>query len=386
MNKNVVIILGAGSSKDFGMPLANEIFSQACKVLERKKALGGYEALEKAIQDVDEIIRLFYTNLPTDKKDYPPLEEVLTTIWRFIYNSPNEAKHERNFFKPLVDMLGLALAGSHPSPFTDKADYINKTLKCDDYFKALLATGDNIAFISLNYDVIIDTILNSFIDMDKIIHDYTYRYRPLLNLTNGEECRKDGVMLLKPHGSLNLSFCPKCEQIFYFSDNIFTSIVHKREMATCFFCRDEGKKIPVEPLIIPPLYAKEEFINRERPVTDSSGRCVVTTQDKQVVVQTVYKKYRDLIDASMINLLKSADEIIIIGYSLPPYDFDFRILLLRGLMENKNRKNLPIKIITFNGDQDKQLHRYKHLAGDVKIVGEHGFYNYIAEYLSGHSA
>lgn len=295
-------------------------------------------------------------------------------------NSLEKNEHHRSF-DDLVNLLGLTLAGSHPSPYLENIKFINNSFKYEEFIKYLLKAGDDVSFVSLNYDIILDSILLALVEMDKIVSDYTYSYAHLINLESGEECRATGVKLLKPHGSLNLSFCPQCSQIYYFRDNIFTPIVHKRNMATCRSCSDGDEKIPVKPLIIPPFYSKGEFINSGERVVDSNVIGVYTKRGK-VKNSAIYKRYRNAIDVSIVSLFKNADEIIIIGYSLPPYDYDFRTLMLQGLILNKKRKSVPIKIITIKDDKDCQHERYRHLAGDIDIIGEEGFYSYLQRFLS----
>ena len=76
---------------------------------------------------------------------------------------------------------------------------------------------------------------------------------------------------------------------------------------------------------------------------------------------------------------------MVIGYSMPPYDLDFKTLLIKGLMANKNRKNVPIKIITQGSKTSaKELEwRFKYLAGKVEVVSRNGFCNYMKEKLNG---
>lgn len=359
--KNVVYILGAGSSKNFGLPLGNEFFSYAYKVLSYEKKSNIKAELESTLSTVERYLGKFFSNLPSNKKEYPPFEEVLTFIW----NSGDsislfEIMKDRvldNFIK----MMGLTIAESILFYCSEK-DFS----AYGKFIKSLLISKDNISFISLNYDIIIDTVLDNCVKKN-IITDFHYGL-PIRNLSDGRSCRKKGILLLKPHGSLNLSFC-SCssnpDTYFYYKDNIFTGIVNTNSWYKCPDCKTN----PPKPLIVPPLYNKGEYIGQHKGNLDWGFGSSLWW-------------YRKIIDFKIIEILKRADEIIIIGYSMPSYDVDFKSLLIRGLMQNKNRKEIPIKIITKKESQsqiDSLVAKFKYLAGKVDIIGEDGFYNYIID-------
>ena len=80
--KNLVYILGAGSSKDFGFPLGHEIFAHADKVLSSAENPDIKIKLEASINAVGQIMAQICSNLPEDKTEYPLFEEILTFIWQ----------------------------------------------------------------------------------------------------------------------------------------------------------------------------------------------------------------------------------------------------------------------------------------------------------------
>ncbi len=67
--RNIVYIIGAGGSKDFGLPLGLEIYEFANKIAAlKKKPL--YEELKAAIREVEKNLKLLFINLPTDRLAY----------------------------------------------------------------------------------------------------------------------------------------------------------------------------------------------------------------------------------------------------------------------------------------------------------------------------
>ena len=378
--KNLVYVLGAGASKDFGLPLGNEIYDYAYNILSLKRE-PIYKELKLVIRQVEKNLNCIFINLPHDKKAYPPFEEVLTFIWdskkdeRFDYKTNKLVSlfdteyGAKEVLTSFVRMLGLTIAGSMLYFLPSKDINIFST-----YIKNLDFRENNISFISLNYDLILDNILSECV-ADKIINDYTYgvsladAFRKI-SYPNSDRIhiRDNGIPLLKPHGSLNLVHCSSHKQAtygfgyFYLKDNynvIFSNGIK------CPSCGRETK-----PLIIPPLYNKQDYIENTKP---ASPRLFRSTPDY----------YRRSIDYIIQEILQKADEIIVIGYSMPPYDYDFRTLFIKNLMSNKKRKHVHLKIITkvtnkYNKYQLEVLKtQCKYLVGKVTIECCDGFYNYL---------
>jgi hypothetical protein len=89
--------------------------------------------------------------------------------------------------------------------------------------------------------------------------------------------------------------------------------------------------------------------------------------------------YRKHVDPRIRKVLSQADEIVAIGYSLPPYDYDFKTLLASSLMQNRKRKRLHLKLITKGDDRDISAlkARFQPFVGKVDVIGEGGFLDYL---------
>jgi hypothetical protein len=374
--KNVVYILGAGSSKDFGMPLGNEIFQYAHDALNFREKYGIGTDLRTVFEEVETIMRYIFVNLTEDRLKYPPFEEVLSFIWdskqgeRWNYNSSklislfeNFGKNAEEVFNNFVKMMGLTIAACMFNYHFPNHENSN-SYKYTRFIKSLKFHEENISFISLNYDLILDSVLAECVE-EKIIKDYFYGL-PFEDLRDKKPCRKRGVLLLKPHGSLNLSYCSHPHKLgFYYSeDNIFTAITNKRVK-----CPECGKQ--PKPLIIPPLYNKGNYIK----TTGDQAK------DKRYTVsfRSSPETYRKSIDNEILTILTDVDEIIIIGYSMPAYDIDFKSLLMKGLMKNKKRNKILLKIITLgNESQVANLKsQFMYLVGSVIIEENNGFGYYL---------
>ncbi len=387
--KNIVYILGAGSSKDFGLPLGDEFFEAADKLLTENRNDDFQNIFQIVVDKANADIDKLYFNLPDKKLEYPPLEEVLTLIYDQIEQQSRlelqayEAKHFgkkapdrepifeegiENAFDNLVNLMLLTIHGC-------KAFYCHDAdIKlCEAFIKSLNFNDQDISFISLNYDTILDDILFKC-KKEKIIDGFNYGLH--LQNIDDEGNKIDGkVCLLKPHGSMNLLYCShyRARSLapgFYFSENTdrFYDIVSKRKRVDCPWPHCSASP---SPLIIPPIYNKKTYIkdvtSRTQPRTGFWPR-------------SNPEMYRFGIDRSILEILEVANEIVVIGYSMPAYDTDFKGMLINGLMSNKNRKELCVKIITKRQDNDnvkKIKNQYHHMVKNVVVEGEDGFLNYM---------
>ena len=115
------------------------------------------------------------------------------------------------------------------------------------------------------------------------------------------------------------------------------------------------------------------------PIAGLIGDYVPSATQRSVETAFEMLKRRKWVDKRVSEALQDADEITIIGYSMPPYDFDFKSLLMKGLMGNKKRTHVPINVIDKGkGEQLHQLElRFKHIAGEVRVIGQNGFLDFI---------
>jgi hypothetical protein len=377
--KNIIYIIGAGASKDYGLPLGDEIFEYAYKFPLIKNSIFNQE-LKNALNNVENIMRQLFLNLPDNRLKYPPFEEVLTFIWDtkkteyFDYKSDKlisifgENKSASDVLSSCITLLLLTISGCMNYKLS-----MNRLKIYKQYIKSLDFNNNDITFISFNYDLIIDNILEECVD-EQIINDFTYNI-PLADATiilpyhnqNRVYIKEKGVLLLKPHGSINLVYCERHKQATYGEGYFWFKNIDSILNNLGIKCPSCGNK--TKPLIIPPLYNKKDYITDTKPKTD------------RIVQRSTPDNYRDYIDKSIKEVLSRADEINIIGYSLPSYDYDFRSLLIAGLMSNKKRDQVHLKIITKCPSEMQKLlkQQYKYIVGKVTIEGDKGFYNYLLQ-------
>ena len=178
------------------------------------------------------------------------------------------------------------------------------------FFEKIIKENNDIAFISLNYDVLIDLVFQDMGDNGKA-KDFTYGFDVYNLASQDEKCKMDGVLLLKPHGAINFVQCCKCEKVYTYpfgAEGISSG--HK-----CKACNET-----LDTLILPPMFNKDEK----------------------------YRRFAD-INRKVSKVIAEATEILIIGYSLPDYDINIIEAFLKGVLNNRSRKDdLKVEIVDSN--------------------------------------
>lgn len=187
-----------------------------------------------------------------------------------------------------------------------------------------------IAFISFNYDVALEYSLDSC----NISYDYC--------LNDGFS--KSSVPVVKLHGSVNWSKCESCARIGFvpIAEADLSSLQMDARTTTDYVhlkASSSLNKLPPccgyeefnDPLIVPPSYNKFEYFK---------------------IVNQLWK--------TAVELFQRANQIVVIGYSLPPSDFFFRNLYALGMINNEWLK----KFVVINPDE-QILGRFEEMMGPM---------------------
>jgi len=175
----------------------------------------------------------------------------------------------------------------------------------------------NSAFISLNYDILIDNALTLFyneVDVDYGIHFTDFDKAESLMYQDDNEIwkmpRKDrSIFLLKPHGSLNWLYCPTCLKVSLFPLEKKVSKL-KWEPGECVCEKCKTLQVPI---LIPPTFFKVM---------------------SNYFLQQVWR----LSEEKVLN----ADRIIFCGYSFPDADLHIKYLLKRAEINSDLLKEVYI--------------------------------------------
>lgn len=275
-----VFVIGSGFSTCAGAPLARSVLP----------AIFNPSRTDKANLSLKNYLDNFLFQGHKDWINNSGLEEVLSRLdlIRHYQPYPNTDYDKVSYFEEML--LG---------EFTNllRPPKANSKHRAYSIFKELINNHD--AFISFNYDLVVEELLYS--------SGKNYNY--CLNSPQFSQLSQPWVKLLKLHGSINLYYCPECGEVFTFSPGQAAHPLpvlvqsadseHRTEMV-CLACLKAGSSIHLKHFIIAPTLFKSYTLSTLRRLWFQA-----------------------------LELLAAADEIIFIGYSLPEADilsyqlFDF---------------------------------------------------------------
>jgi hypothetical protein len=286
-----VIFLGAGASKVDGAPIQSELFRGFFESCRDQRPDGPLREMERELAtyfdrmwgiDVDQ------EDLSTVK--FPTFEEALGLL--------ELAESRGEFFRGFGGLNQNTTRGKELRNHLISliAVYLEKKLRTSGNYHRVLVDRlrkqeclEQTAFISLNYDILIDnsltmqgaTGINYAVSFSN--HDSLWRPR--------------AIPLLKLHGSLNWLYCPTCNVLdLYEGEKIAAQLIDAPHRGVCDRCQE--LRVPI---IIPPTFFKVM---------------------SNFYLQQIWKRAEEE--------LKLASRIVFCGYSFPDADMHIKYLLKRA--------------------------------------------------------
>jgi hypothetical protein len=338
MPKNIVYFLGAGASKSFGYPLTDEIMPL---ILERllKHDLFQLDGARKTIREKQyerDLLRLLYLLYPglrgvdindiNLKRQIPSITDILSIVDHFcFYNIPPHpeiADDKLIYFRNLLNRaVGELLLEFDLKEFTgEEAELFRQFIKPIRTTKI----DNEVTIITTNYDLLIDYEFRTQLARNKV--DYGIHYR---NVNTSELIYTDPDPLFhyyKLHGSFNWLRCDLCGHYYINRQGSIVSLAFRDDIGSFNTCICSGKMRLKSVLVAPSLV---------RDIRDPN-------------LLQIWK-------ASM-EAIRTADQLIMVGYSLPAEDLGIRSIIMRGL--NGRSKSRPLEV-------------------DVVQLGDNAKFNYI---------
>ena len=330
---DTVIFLGAGASKAEGAPLQGELFAEYFSSDHFKQS---HDSMDR---DLATFFQLMF-QIDVDHEDisgvsFPTFEEVLgltdLAIMRgesfrnfSIENRATNSGSLRFIAQDLVFLMAWILHDKIQGSPTVHRRLVDEL--------ALAQELQNTAFLSTNYDILIDNALTEQ-HQREIDLDYGIEFR---NFDRPGDWRRPNlasrVQLLKPHGSLNWLFCPTCNELEITpkEKGVVTRLISRFDDAACLRCGTV-----FSPLIVPPTFYKDM---------------------KNVFLSTIWNK-TDV-------LLQHAKHIIFCGYSFPDADTHIKYLLKRAQTNSMQPmrftvvNNFPRKNPKVSADESARYKRF----------------------------
>jgi hypothetical protein len=320
MSIETVIFLGGGASTAEGAPTQSELFRQYF----------GSKAYKASDTNMDRNLATFFSqmfgidvdNVPARSIPFPTFEEVLGLTdlgllrkesfkYFDLENAASNSGRLRSIQQSLIFLVAKILDQKLGEPRGFHRQLVDRLWRAGKLL--------NTAFISTNYDILIDNALTELherrIDLDYGI-DFRNFERPGDWERPNPSCR---VLLFKPHGSLNWLFCPTCNQIEITpkEKGVVTHLITDFKGAPCRACESV-----YAPVIVPPTFYKD--------LTN-------------VFLATIWNKAE--------KVLREASTVIFCGYSLPDADMHIKYLLKRA---QTNRSGNDLDFIVFNHHRGKK--------------------------------
>lgn len=311
-----VFIFGAGASRQAGGPLMSD-FLDLADDLRRKKAesvldvVGKFEDVFNAISELQSVFAKSYLDLDNIESLFSAIE-MGVMLEKFVNRDKNDIESLRTSLITLIYKTLESKIQFHydkfimpPEPY---GDLIKQLIEASDEQHHSKPRLPDISFITFNYDIALDYTLSHY----RIPFSYGI---------SSEDTQSP--LYLKLHGSINWGICQKCRVVVpYYLDTYIQKIRSFTPIYTDFtedrhICLPIGsslsqlshcdENITSLPLIVPPTWNKTEYQSQIVSVWRNAASC-----------------------------LESAENIYVIGYSLPETDSFFRYLFALG-SESKSR-------------------------------------------------
>ena len=215
--RSTVYIVGAGFSKHAGLPLQKD-FTEAL-ILPREERSHPSRPL---IKHLDRFInKAFDHNKIAKARFWPNLEDIFTNIDLAAntghhlgpHHSPSNLRMTR---RVLLARMMLMLDECYTAPESRRT---TEWKNLEDFLRAIDLS--NSAFISLNWDTVIERRLAELRHVDKFIYGCGAKAAQFADhgdLISRRDLRDDAtaVSVIKIHGSVNWLYCDNCRQLYWF--------------------------------------------------------------------------------------------------------------------------------------------------------------------------
>jgi hypothetical protein len=349
-----LFIVGAGFSRNAGLPLATEFTQKLLDVTKLKNPASAI-VVECMRSFVDEV---FGDRSELAPEDWPQLEDLFTTIDLAANTGHNlgpnySASDLRTIRRTLIvrPILMLSTSFNTKKRNPDKArEYMTK------FFSDLLT--DRVAFLSMNWDCVIEAMLDETQGVRDV--DYgcsaiaaVFNKQGVVQLKPGPTPQKS-VQVLKPHGSVNWMYCDACSRLYWFPASQTQSI------AARLFKDSDGE-------VVERLIGKRPKPPAKPAVCPDCGAQALGTRFATF-------SYRKALEFPMHyatwgraeELLQMARTWTFIGYSMPAADYQFKHLLKRVYLSRCPRPR--VLVVTKKSPRDMTVENYRRFFGPGAIL------------------
>lgn len=306
-------ILGAGSSATAGAPLIRDFKTRVEDMVE-----SGDPRVDSRL---NEALALWNKTVPeADVEEFYILADLLDRLDSDDSSRSGVEGVRYLIAKTLELSMGTAVSEIHRK-------FVHKVWEISQ------GRGDFVV-ISMNWDIAVD---NAAYTHSQFSLDYGYdRARSLDG--DPHRNRSGRFPVFKLHGSLNWWLCQgvECQALWYRRG--VKDVSQYWEEAEARVCEECGKVLV--PLMVPPTAQKFEYPQRSSPLR------VIWTGTRES--------------------LQACQELAVVGYSFPPTDVQFRMLVLEALSQNSNLRRILIVTSPKYGSRKRRFEdRYAEVFGQT---------------------
>ena len=309
-SKTRVFVLGAGASKSCGLPLTNELFPEVLPKVAPRSRLL-------------ELIEYLYPHFRLSWRNYPRFEEFLSLLDVHLEFNP-KVKRRHLFGNTEVQELKeslLSAVSRHLCDLVSGVDIRNKQM-----FRLAQELGPRDVVITFNWDTTLELALNELGRARDFSYVLTSKY----------------MSLLKPHGSVDWY---DSQNVRLKKDRVFSLIPGIGRIKVFEYFSFPHVQEQLVPVIVPPVIHKTfEYREFDRIWRDSW------------------------------KALRRADEIYVIGFSLPPEDLHIRFVMRTAIRANEIERSRSdaLRVVVVNPDRDVYLRFARLVVSKVRYL-EAGF-------------
>lgn len=164
--------------------------------------------------------------------------------------------------------------------------------------------------------------------------------------TGGEHPQHDARLLLKLHGSFNWLYCPNCDEVTVFAnEQVLRLPLDASRQAPC--PRDGA---PLRSVLVPPT-----------------------------LVHSLHSRQLRNIWAEAHSALRSAERVVVVGYSMPDADVEIQYLLQHALSLNTGLQDGGVVVVNASAES---LERYQRFLGSRRVQAVHGGFSELVASLA----
>jgi len=322
-NKDTIIVLGAGASKDCGAPLINEFLPKAFSEEVMQELTDQEQFIFSVVKNfwettlpnsnIEELFSLvsFHLNFPVVMGVFNS-EKILSRLNlkeqlnRF---NTHSVSSNQDYLQSIFDNLNLLISKTLHITLKNNNE---KKRRARNAYLNLLKKYNGSTIITFNWDILLEQAFKEVTGKSDV---------PLENFGFYKETNLP--LILKLHGSLNWLFCDKCKQIYVYNEKM-----HHLSGEVCPKCGIKRKNTKLKQFKILPVIEKLSAI-----------------KEYGENIQNIWGHAR----TSIVN----AKKIIVVGYSFSQGDLHSQLFFKKNIIDNSVLK----EIIFVNPNKDSSFER-----------------------------